>query len=212
MWPHVVGQSGRPTGRARRVPAWRQRRRGRSPRAGRWHGRRRPRQRLAPLPRRVQQRPTDRASGWIRGGPPVGSPAFADPAEVMSSPSRRRPRPSGSSTLNVHLDLQTGRVTAIGRLDGRSAPLLHDAVSVLLDTEQPTLTVDVSGMEVADHAGLRAIGEIYRRALRRGRRITVRGASPQLRSALSRLHLGHHLLFDDAPPTADETPTPTPTP
>jgi anti-anti-sigma regulatory factor len=124
---------------------------------------------------------------------------------VMSSPSHRRPRPSGSCTLNVHLDLQTGCVTAIGRLDGRSAPLLHDAVSVLLGTEQPILTVDVGGMEVADHAALRAIGDAYRRAMRRGRRITLRGASPQLRSALTRLHLGHHLLCDDAPPTTDET-------
>ena len=90
----------------------------------------------------------------------------------------------------MHLDLRTGRVTAIGRLDGRSAALLHDAVSVLLGTEQPTLTVDVSGMEVADHAALRAIGDAYRRAMRQGRRITLRGASPQLRSALTRLHLG----------------------
>ena len=108
----------------------------------------------------------------------------------------------------MHLDLRTGRVTAIGRLDGRSAPLLHDAVSVLLGTEQPTLTIDVSGMEVADHAALRAIGDVYRRAMRHGRRITVRGASPQLRSALTRLHLSHHLLYDDAPPTKGETRTP----
>jgi anti-anti-sigma factor len=108
----------------------------------------------------------------------------------------------------VHLDLQTGRVTAIGRLDGRSARLLRDAVSVLLGTGQPTLTVDVSGMEVADHAALRAIGDAYRRVMRRGRQITVRGASPQLRSALTRLHLGHHLLHDDAPATTDGTRTP----
>jgi anti-anti-sigma factor len=126
----------------------------------------------------------------------------------MSSPRHRRPRPSGSGTLNVHLDLQTGRVTAIGRLDGRSAPLLHDAVSVLLGTERPNLTVDVSGMEVADNAALRAIGDAYRRAMRKGRRITLRGASPQLRSALTRLHLGHHIFYDGAPPTTDEKLTP----
>jgi anti-anti-sigma factor len=125
----------------------------------------------------------------------------------MSSPSRR-PRHSGPSVLEVHLDPQTGRVTVIGRLDGRSAPRLHDAVSVLLGTEQPTLTVDVSGMEVADHAALRAIGDAYRRAMRQGRRICLRGASPRLRSALTRLHLGHHVLYDDAPPTTDETLTP----
>jgi anti-anti-sigma regulatory factor len=123
----------------------------------------------------------------------------------MSSLSPRRPRPSGSASLDLHLDLQTGRVTAVGRLDGRSAPLLHDAVSVLLLTEQPSLTVDVSGMEVADHAALRAIGDAYRRAMRQGRRITLRGASPQLRGALTRLHLGPHLLYEDEPPNTDGT-------
>jgi anti-anti-sigma regulatory factor len=63
-------------------------------------------------------------------------------------------------------------------------------------------------MEVADHAALRAIGDAYRRAMRQGRRITLRGASPQLRSALTRLHLDPHLRYDDAPPTTDETLTP----
>ncbi|MGY1832892.1 STAS domain-containing protein [Geodermatophilus sp. SYSU D01180] len=99
-------------------------------------------------------------------------------------------------------------MTATGRLDGRTAPLLRDAVSVLLGTEQPILTLDVSAMEVADHAALRAIGDAYRRAMRRGRRITVHGASAQLRSALTRLHLSSHLLHDDTPPTADEPLTP----
>jgi anti-anti-sigma factor len=123
----------------------------------------------------------------------------------MSSPQHQRPRRSGPSVLNVALDLQTGHVTAVGRLDRGTAPLLHDAVSVLLGTEQPTLTVDVSGMEVADNAALRAIGDAYRRTMRQGRQITLRGASPQLRSALTRLHLGHHLRYDDAQPPTDET-------
>jgi anti-anti-sigma regulatory factor len=150
-------------------------------------------------------------------GPPAARAAGSEAADrsaaqrvptrltVMSSPSRRRPRHSGPSAFTVHLDLQTGRVTAIGRLDGRSTPLLHDAVSVLLGTEWPILTVDVSGMEVADHAALRAIGDAYRRALRQGRRIIVRGASTQLRGALTQLHLGHHLIDDAVPPTTDDT-------
>jgi anti-anti-sigma regulatory factor len=150
-------------------------------------------------------------------GPPAARAAGSEAADrsaaqrvptrltVMSSPSRRRPRHSGPSAFTVHLDLQTGRVTAIGRLDGRSTPLLHDAVSVLLGTEWPILTVDVSGMEVADHAALRAIGDAYRRALRQGRRIIVRGASAQLRGALTQLHLGHHLIDDAVPPTTDDT-------
>jgi anti-anti-sigma regulatory factor len=126
----------------------------------------------------------------------------------MSSPSHRPPHDSHPPAFTVHLDLQTGRLTAIGRLDGRSASVLREALAVLLVTEKPTLIIDVSGMEVADHAALRAIGHAYRRALRQGRRITLRGASPQLRSALTLLHLGSHVLDDDAPPTADGTLTP----
>ena len=72
-------------------------------------------------------------------------------------------------------------------------------------TELPALTIDVSGTEVVDHAALRAIGDAYRRALRQGRRIIVRGASAQLRGALTQLHLGHHLIDDAVPPTTDDT-------
>ena len=152
MWPDAADQRGRPTGGRGGSQ------RGVSDVAGAARGREGGAARAA------------RASFWLHfpdgssSGPPTARAAGSEAAHrsaaqrlptrltVMSSPSRRRPRPSGSSTLNVHLDLQTGRVTAIGRLDGRSTPLLHDAVSVLLGTEWPILTVDVSGMEVADHA------------------------------------------------------------
>ena len=150
MWPDVAGRRGRPTAGQGGTQ------RGLSDVAGAARG------------REGGAAYAARASVWLNrpdgssSGPPTARAAGSEAAHrsaaqraparltVMSSPSRRRPRPSGSSTLNVHLDLQTGRVTAIGRLDGRSAPLLHDAVSVLLGTERPTLTVDVSGMEVAD--------------------------------------------------------------
>ena len=208
MWPDVVGSAAvRPEGRGGSQ-------RGVSDVAGAA----REREGGASYPARV--------SCWLgvpdgsSNGPPTARAAGSEAARrsaaqrlptrltVVSVPSPRRPRPSGSSALDVHLDPQTGRVTVIGRLDGRSAPLLHDAVSVLLGTEQPTLTLDVNGMEVADHSALRAIGDAYRRTMRQGRRITLRGASPQLRSALTRLHLSSHLIHDDAPPTTDETPTP----
>jgi anti-anti-sigma factor len=97
-------------------------------------------------------------------------------------------------SFTAHVDVVTGRLTVSGRLDGRSAHRLHDAVSVLLRAEHPTLTVDAAGLDVADHAGLRAIVGVYRRALRHGRRITVHGASPSLQHALTRLRLNGHVL------------------
>jgi anti-anti-sigma regulatory factor len=63
-------------------------------------------------------------------------------------------------------------------------------------------TVHVDELSVADHAGLPAIGRAYRRALRHDRRITLRGASPALQSALTRVHLVHRVLGNDGPPTA----------
>jgi anti-anti-sigma regulatory factor len=82
-------------------------------------------------------------------------------------------------------------MTLAGRLDGRSAHLHYDAVSAMLHSERARRiwTVHVAELSVADHAGLRAIGRAYRRALRHDRRITLRGASPALQSALTRVHL-----------------------
>ncbi|MGY1592050.1 STAS domain-containing protein [Geodermatophilus sp. SYSU D00708] len=76
-------------------------------------------------------------------------------------------------------------------------------VSALLGSGQPRWTVEVTEL-VVDHAGLRAIGRAHRRALRHDRRITLRGASPALRGALSRSHLDHHVLAGDGDSTLDE--------
>jgi|tagenome__1003787_1003787.scaffolds.fasta_scaffold19685712_1 anti-anti-sigma factor len=96
--------------------------------------------------------------------------------------------------LAVHIDAASGCLTMTGRLDTRSTPLLYDAVSALLATDQPEWTMDVTGLTVADHAGLRAIVGAYHRAVRHGRRITVQGASPGLQHALRRLRLDRHVL------------------
>jgi anti-anti-sigma factor len=88
----------------------------------------------------------------------------------------------------------TGRLTMTGRLDARTSYLLYDAVSALLRAGQASWTVDVAGLDVADHAGLRAIAGAYRRALRHDCRITLHGASPALQHALARLRLDRHVL------------------
>jgi anti-anti-sigma factor len=116
----------------------------------------------------------------------------------------QQPGPDSGASFAVHIDLSTGTITLAGRLDGRSAHLLYDAVSAMLhsDSARRSWTVDVAELSVADHAGLRAIGRAYRRALRHDRRITLHGASPALQSALTRVHLVHHVLGEDGPSTA----------
>jgi anti-anti-sigma factor len=123
---------------------------------------------------------------------------------VLVAPPQRPGPDGGASSFAVHIDLSTGAVTLAGRLDRRSAHLLHDAVSAMLhsDSARRSWTVDVAELSVADHAGLRAIGRAYRRALRHDRRITLHGASPALQSALTRVHLVHHVLGEDGPSTA----------
>jgi anti-anti-sigma factor len=115
---------------------------------------------------------------------------------VSFSPSlpRRAPRADAVAPLVVRLDLVGGRVELAGRLDHRSAPLLHDAVSALLRTAGDRWVIDVAGLTGCDHSGLRTIGAAYRRALRRGKRLTLVGSSPALQAALARLRLHHHVI------------------
>jgi anti-anti-sigma factor len=110
-----------------------------------------------------------------------------------SSPVGELPRPP----LIAEVDVAGGRLRLIGRLDSRTARILHSAVSGLLLTEQRRWVLDVAALTVTDHTGLRAIGAAYRRLLRHDRRMTLSGASPDLQRVLTRLRLGPHLLDDD---------------
>ncbi|SHN76457.1 anti-anti-sigma factor [Geodermatophilus obscurus] len=101
------------------------------------------------------------------------------------------------SSLLAEVDVAGGRLRVTGRLDSRTARILHAAVSGLLLTEQRRWVLDVSALTVTDHTGLRAIGAAYRRLLRHDRRLTLCGATPDLQRVLTRLHLGRHLLDDD---------------
>ena len=97
--------------------------------------------------------------------------------------------PENAPALFVHLDLVGGRVELTGRLHRRTVHRLHDAVATLLLTDCPHWTVDVTGLSGWDRLGLRALDAIRRRALRRGRRMTVVGAPPALRTELIRLRV-----------------------
>ena len=115
--------------------------------------------------------------------------------------STARPFPGSDAGFAVHVDLNSARMRLSGKLDGRTAPLLHDAVSLLLlNSGEKSWLFEVAGLEV-DRAGLRALAGVYRRTLRQGRRLALYGASPQLERDLVRLRLASHLLVP-SPATA----------
>ncbi|SFT70464.1 STAS domain-containing protein [Geodermatophilus amargosae] len=95
--------------------------------------------------------------------------------------------------LLARLNLVTGHLELVGRLDRATAHLLHDAVSALLLTSCAQWTLDLSEATVGDHHGLRAIATAYRRATRHDRQLTLRGASPTLQRAALQLSGGGHL-------------------
>ncbi|SDO15786.1 STAS domain-containing protein [Geodermatophilus sp. DSM 45219] len=96
-------------------------------------------------------------------------------------------RPDDVPELSAHLDLVTGRVELVGRLDRATAHLLHDAVSALLVTSCAQWTVDVTRATVGDHHGLRALAVAYRRAGRHHRQFLLLGASPTVQRAALQL-------------------------
>jgi anti-anti-sigma regulatory factor len=98
------------------------------------------------------------------------------------------------ATFTVRLDLAQGRLEVAGQLDHHTAPLVHDAVSVLAAASCPCWSVDVSGLVGRDEDCVRAIGTTYRRALRTGRQMRLVGAPPSLQQALCRVRLDAHLL------------------
>jgi anti-anti-sigma factor len=108
--------------------------------------------------------------------------------------------PGGQPALSVHVDHRDGRVAVVGRLGRRTAYLVHDAITVVLQTDRIRWLVDVTELN-ADPTGLRVLGGAYRRLLRGGRQMILLGASPLLRQALHRLRLAPHVLdtTDDPP-------------
>jgi anti-anti-sigma regulatory factor len=74
----------------------------------------------------------------------------------------------------VHVDHRTGRVAVVRR---RTAHLVHDAITVVLQSSRIRWLVDVTGL-TADQTGLRVLGGVYRRMLGGGRQMILLGASP----------------------------------
>ncbi|MGY1641006.1 STAS domain-containing protein [Geodermatophilus sp. SYSU D00703] len=103
--------------------------------------------------------------------------------------------------LVARLDLITGHVQLVGRLDRATVHLLQDAVSTLLLSPCAHWTIDLTGATIGDHHGLRAVTAAYRRATRNHRQLTLRGASPTVQRAA--LQLGGS---EDAAPAGSACP------
>ena len=112
----------------------------------------------------------------------------------------------------LDLDVLGGRLTVRGRLDRGTAHLVHDAIAAMLTIERTYWTVDVAHLVVRDRFGLRLLTGAYRRLLRQGRRMTLEGASPELKHALTRLRLDHHVLPHGRGSSDGSTPHSEPTP
>jgi anti-anti-sigma regulatory factor len=96
--------------------------------------------------------------------------------------------------FTIRIDLVSGRLDLSGPLTHRTTHLLYDGLSTLVHADADQWVVDALGLTDCDHAGVRAIGLAYRRALRHGRRMVLTGASPALRRVLTRVRLDHHVL------------------
>jgi len=118
------------------------------------------------------------------------------------------PAHDGGPGFLARVDLVRGRLTAVGRLHRGTAHLFHDAVSALVLSARKLWTIDVTNMTVSDNAGLRSIGNAYRRAVRLNRRLTLIGASPALRQTLVRLRLDHHVIETGPDSATDAGSTP----
>ncbi|MGY1827669.1 MULTISPECIES: STAS domain-containing protein [unclassified Blastococcus] len=112
---------------------------------------------------------------------------------ALSSASPTDSHHEDASRLLARLDLVTGHLELVGRVDRATAHLLEDAVSALLLTSCAQWTLDLSAATVGDQHGLRAIAVAHRRATRHRRQFTLRGASPTLqRAALDLGGAAHH--------------------
>src|SRR3954454_18480174 len=123
-----------------------------------------------------------------------------DRGDSVSSPgSLPRPDrpPNAAPSLIVRIDFVRARLEPSRQIDSRTAAVLQDAISTLLQTDTDRWIINVAGLTGFDPTGLRTIGATYRRALRHRRRLTLIGPSPLLPAPRGPLRLDHHVLASE---------------
>ena len=120
------------------------------------------------------------------------------PVRLPVRPVLVRHRPAGQLTVNI--DLIADRISLAGELSRQTAHHLLDAARTLSAVSHPQWIVEAAEIRSCDSTGLRAISACYRSALRHGATMSVVGADPGLRRALSTLRLDTHLMVADGGP------------
>lgn len=107
-------------------------------------------------------------------------------------------RPAGQ--LTVSIDLIAGRISLAGELNRQTVHHLLDAARTLSAVPHSRWIMEAHEIRSCDSTGLRAVSACYRQALRHGATMSVVGADPGLRRALSTLRLDTHLGVGDGRP------------
>jgi len=77
-----------------------------------------------------------------------------------------------------HINDET-RLTIRGSLDINSAPALAEEIDKIVATRPPTITVDLSSLDLIDSSGVAALVKLYKGVRSAGGAITIAGARDQ---------------------------------
>ena len=110
---------------------------------------------------------------------------MADQLSLVTLGSKRRPR-----------------VRVAGELDSSTAP---DLARYLATIDAPTIRIDLSDCTFADASGLRALFVAHQRALRRGAKLLIQGASGAVLRAMQLSGFEELLKARPAPDGAEPT-------
>ena len=100
-------------------------------------------------------------------------------------------------TVTVFPDTTVTRVRVVGELDIASAPILLDTIDRLRQAEQDRVVANLSELSFCDARGLAALAALHDRLAEVGTRVSMTGASAQLRRLLAITGLDQHLELTD---------------
>ena len=89
-----------------------------------------------------------------------------------------------------------GTVQLVGRLDGRAAAAVREALHAELAAGRRRVVVDLDGVELLDITGLGVLVGAHRRAEKQGTELVLRNAPPRIARLLSRIRLHRVIPFE----------------
>lgn len=114
---------------------------------------------------------------------PSWSPETVRAADLTNAPtaSSQRLVLGAERPLAVHVDRSQRRVTLHGELDVATAPLLADAIRLLVDVNPGDITIDICGVGFIDAAGIGCLVAQSRSLAAIGAKSTIVGATARVR-------------------------------